>query len=228
MIPKGIPVLFISGWVDWMSSAWLSITFPLVFPSAVRYKSLLQKRDFYLCRLHQLLMGCPSRLLFPLPSFLLPVNGKSPETICEALWLRMCAFISRHRIHSFHQILKVVYKAKKMSKPSSPHMLFTIPQKCSFSWSDAWLGLFTLPTPFHSSVIASSFLSAPIFLFGPPFGTITIFFLTSIFLHVLLILPSRLRIPWELELLFHFYSLWSIYLILLTLTPHQLCGTSLF
>lgn len=84
MTPKGIPALLLSGWVDWISppGPWL---FSLSLPK--RNTSLIQKRNFCsLSHLHQLLLGCPPRLFFPLPSLMLPGNGKSPEKICKAFY----------------------------------------------------------------------------------------------------------------------------------------------
>lgn len=170
-----------------------------------------------------------------------------PRNRMQNFWLWICAFTSRNWVHCFHPILTVIYKTQRLTNPIVKISYRPFPRNVHFPTSDSLLILFTLPALFcfcqlesyqffeallkcyffhgaFPNVISSSFIYANLFV-GTSLGIVIIFFLTST-IYVIVILSSRLWISWGLELLSHFYSLLSIYLILLTLRYHQLCDTS--
>lgn len=155
MIPKGIPVLLIFGWVDWTSPSWPLIPFLLVIlPKCSQMQISPLEKGFLqpwspVPASHGVWEGCFS--LFSLLCYLQMV--KSPEGVCKTFWLLICAFISRNSIHCFHPILKETYKTKRLNKPCSQNKLFTIPQK--FPLSHIWFFA-------HSLYSSCSILSLPV------------------------------------------------------------------
>lgn len=150
MIPKGIPVLLIFGWVDWTSPSWPLIPFLLVIlPKCSQMQISPLEKGFLqpwspVPASHGVWEGCFS--LFSLLCYLQMV--KSPEGVCKTFWLLICAFISRNSIHCFHPILKETYKTKRLNKPVVKISYLPFPRNSHFPTSDSLLILFTLPAPF--------------------------------------------------------------------------------
>ena len=111
---------------------WISKSLLTLDSISLSHSSQMQRKNF--CRLghlHQLLVGCPGRLLFP--SLILPANvGSPPEQYAHIFYYEFVFLLLGIGFIAFIQLLKGSI-GQKVTKPNCQNKLLTIPQKCPCS-----------------------------------------------------------------------------------------------